>query len=79
MTNNLSHGGEQNPNRVNIHEDSAVLLWTDKFGCTKQQLETAVKKVGSESGAVRAELGRRVPLRPQEGEPGQPLAGERSL
>jgi hypothetical protein len=70
MTNNLSQGGEQNPNRVNIHEDLAVLLWTDKFGCTKQQLEQAVQKVGSASGAVRAELGRRVPLRPLWREPG---------
>jgi hypothetical protein len=65
MTKNLSHAGKQNPNRVNIHEDRAVRVWTDKFGCTKQQLEQAVKKVGSASGAVRAELGRKVPLRPQ--------------
>ena len=65
MRKNLSKGDEQNPNRVNIHEDRAVSLWTAKFGCTKQQLEKAVKKVGSESGAVRAELGRRIPLRPQ--------------
>jgi hypothetical protein len=70
MTNNLSQGGEQNPKRVDIHEDLAVLLWTDKFGCTKQQLEQAVKKVGSASGAVRAELGLRVPLLPLWREPG---------
>lgn len=65
MTKNLSPRREQQPTRVNIHEDRAVRLWTDKFGCTKQQLEQAVKKVGAASGAVRAELGRRVPLRPK--------------
>jgi len=46
-----------------ILKDRAVNIWTARFGCTKQQLEKAVRKVGSESGAVRAELGRRVPLR----------------
>ena len=65
MTRNLSHGRKPRPTRVSIHEDRAVRLWTDKFGCTKEQLEQAVKKVGAEAGAVRAELGRKVPLRPR--------------
>jgi len=65
MRNNLSDSGKQNSDHVNIKEDRAVSIWTARFGCTKQQLEQAVKKVGSESGAVRAELGRKVPLRPQ--------------
>jgi hypothetical protein len=63
--NNLYHGAEPKPNlrRVNIHDDRAVLLWTQKFGCTQKQLEQAVQKVGSAPGPVRAELGRRVPLK----------------
>lgn len=65
MTSNSSDVGEQSPNRVNRDKDRAGRLWTEKFGVTKQQLEKAVKKVGSAPGAVRAELGRRVPLRPQ--------------
>lgn len=65
MISKSSKGGEQGPNRVNLEKDRAVRLWTGKFGVTKRQLEQAVKKVGSASGAVRAELGRKVPLRPQ--------------
>jgi hypothetical protein len=71
MRNNLTEREQQNPNRVNINEDSAVRLWTDKFGCTKQQLEQAVKKVGHKAGAVRAEIGRKAPLRPQRRESAQ--------
>ena len=70
MRYNLPDRAKQNPNRVNINEDRAARRWTAKFGCTKQQLERAVKKVGPESGAVRAELGRRVPFRPQRGKSG---------
>ena len=64
MRHDLSDSGKQS-GHVNVKEERAVSIWTAKFGCTKQQLEQAVKKVGSESGAVRAELGRRVPLRMQ--------------
>jgi len=69
MTDDFSDGGRANPNRVNIRMDEAVHFWTRKFGCTKQQLEKAVKKVGPKAGAVRAELGRKAPLRPQGREP----------
>ena len=65
MMKNLSDREEQNRNSVNIDKEGSVNRWITKFGCTKRQLEQAVKKVGSESGAVRAELGRRVPLRPE--------------
>ena len=69
MSDDLSNGSQENPNRVNIREDGAVRFWTGKFGCTKQQLEQAVKKVGPKVGAVRTELGRKAPLRPQRREP----------
>ncbi len=65
MIDNLPYGAEYIPTRVNIRNASAVRRWTDKFGCSKKQLEQAVEKAGSTAGAVRAELGRRVPLRPQ--------------
>ena len=71
MTDDLSDGRQKNPNRVNIREDEAVRFWTGKFGCTKQQLEKAVKKVGPKAGAVRAELGRKAPLQPQRRERAQ--------
>jgi hypothetical protein len=65
MIDNLPYGAEYIPNRVNIRNASAIRRWTDKFGCSKKQLEQAVDKVGSTSGAVRAELGRQIPLRRQ--------------
>jgi hypothetical protein len=64
MTDNLSDPNQQNPNRINIRDDRAVRFWTGKFGCSNQQLAQAVEKVGPKVGAVRAELGRKAPLRP---------------
>src|SRR5678809_556368 len=63
MKKNLSQSGEQEPDSVNIYKEGTLQLWTRKFGCTKEQLQQAVQRVGASPGAVRAELGRRVPLR----------------
>jgi hypothetical protein len=49
----------QDSSRINIHEDYEVQYWTKKFGCTKEQLEAAVKKVGVSVSAVETELKRR--------------------
>jgi hypothetical protein len=49
---------------INIEDDQNLCSWTEKFGCSKEQLKEAVKRVGSSPGPVRAELGRRVPLAP---------------
>ena len=39
--------------RVNINEDYEVSYWTRALGCTKQELEKAVKEVGVSASAVK--------------------------
>ena len=51
--------GPQDATRINVHEDYEVAYWTKKFGCTKEQLQAAVKKVGVSAKAVEEELKRR--------------------
>jgi hypothetical protein len=57
MADDKSNTRSQDSGRINIHEDCEVRYWTKKFGCTKDQFEAAVKKVGV--SAVAAELKRR--------------------
>lgn len=47
---------------IDISRPRGAATWAAKFGCTQAELKRAVKKVGSTAGAVRAELGKRVPL-----------------
>lgn len=42
--------------RINIHESYEVQYWTDKFRCTKDELEAAVKAVGNSAWAVQTHL-----------------------
>ena len=51
--------GPQDATRINVHEDYEVAYWTKKFGCTKEQLQAAVKKVGVSAKTVEEELKRR--------------------
>jgi hypothetical protein len=44
--------------RIDVSQDYEVYYWTRKFGVTKQQLEAAVRKVGTNARAVAAELDR---------------------
>ena len=39
--------------RININEDYEVTYWTKALGCTKQELEKAVKEVGVSASAVK--------------------------
>ena len=39
--------------RININEDYEVAYWTKALGCTKQELEKAVKEVGVSASAVK--------------------------
>ena len=42
--------------RVNIGEEYELKYWTGKFGCTRYQLEMAVRKVGAMAKEVEKEL-----------------------
>ena len=52
----------RDPTPVKIEPAPELQYWTEKFRCTEQQLQKAVKKVGSDFEAVRAELARKLPL-----------------
>ncbi|BDC47690.1 DUF3606 domain-containing protein [Bryobacterales bacterium F-183] len=49
--------GPADASRINLSEDYEVRYWTEKFGCTREELEDAVEKVGSSAAAVEVELG----------------------
>lgn len=38
---------------INLAQDYEVDFWTDKFGCTRSELERAVKTVGNRADDVR--------------------------
>jgi len=56
MTDDLTKKRPQDASKVNIHEPYEVEYWTKKFGCTKAQLEAAVKAVGVQASAVEKHL-----------------------
>ena len=53
---NKSNTGSPDRDRVNLNEDYEVQYWTKKFGITKQQLEAAVKAVGTAAADVEKHL-----------------------
>jgi len=52
MSDDKANSGPQDASRVNLGEDYEVDYWTAKFGVTKEQLRTAVEKVGVRADAV---------------------------
>jgi Protein of unknown function (DUF3606) len=47
------------PGRINMSEDQEIRHWTAKFGCTKEQLVSAVGSVGPIATKVEAYLKRK--------------------
>jgi len=58
MSDDLGDRGPADRSRVNIHEEWEVRWWCKAFGCTKAELEAAVKAVGVSAAAVRKHLGK---------------------
>ncbi len=56
MSDDLTKRGPQDASKVNVHESWEVEYWTKKFGCTKPQLENAVRTVGPGAAAVEKHL-----------------------
>lgn len=56
MSDDKSKTRPQDASKVNVHEPYEVEYWTKKFGCTKAQLEAAVKAVGTSAAAVEKYL-----------------------
>jgi hypothetical protein len=44
--------------RIDVHEEYELRYWTQKFGVTEQQLEAAVREVGTNAEDVAIELGK---------------------
>lgn len=47
------------PGRINMSEDQEIRYWTEKLGCTKAQLVSAVGSVGPVATKVEAYLKRK--------------------
>jgi Protein of unknown function (DUF3606) len=54
----LNKKGAGDRSKINMHEDYEVKYWTKQLGVSRDELETAVNKVGNSAAAVRKELGR---------------------
>ena len=42
--------------KVNVNQDYEVRYWTEKFGCSEEELRKAVNRVGSSADAVERAL-----------------------
>jgi hypothetical protein len=59
MSDNLQKAGQQDRNRINVHEEWEVRHWTEALGVTREELEKAVSEVGVSAEAVRQHLKRK--------------------
>ena len=58
MADGLKNRGAQDRSRISLQEEHEVRYWTEALGVSKEQLASAVAKVGTSADAVRRELGR---------------------
>ncbi len=58
MSDDKSKKGPADRSRINVHEDYELRYWSEKFGCTRDQLKAAVKKAGVTAKDVEAEFKR---------------------
>lgn len=56
MADDLKNRGPQDRARINVNEDHEVRYWTEKYGCTAEQLRAAVKAVGVMADDVERQL-----------------------
>jgi hypothetical protein len=59
MADDKTNRGPADRARINVHEPYEVSYWTKELGCTKAELEAAVKAVGVMVTAVKAHLGKK--------------------
>jgi hypothetical protein len=59
MSDNLQQAGQQDRNRINVHEEWEVRHWTEALGVSREELERAVSEVGVSAEAVRQHLKRK--------------------
>jgi hypothetical protein len=56
MADDLRKAGKADDTRINIEQDHEVKHWSEKFGVSRDQLRSAVAKVGSMVKNVRDHL-----------------------
>ena len=56
MPDNKEKRQPEDAKRINVHEDYELRTWSQKFGCTPDQLRAAVKAVGTSAEAVEKHL-----------------------
>lgn len=56
MSDDLQNRGQQDRNRINLHEKHEIQYWTKALGVTQEELERAVKSAGNSADAVRQHL-----------------------
>lgn len=56
MADDPSKRGAADRSRINVHEEHEVRYWTQKFGCSPEQLKAAVGRVGVMAKDVEAAL-----------------------
>ena len=57
MSDDKSKRGTPDRDRIDINDPDEVRNWTKSLGVTKEQLEEAVRAVGSQASKVREHLG----------------------
>lgn len=58
MSDDLTNRGPADRAKVNVHEAHEVRYWCGKWNITKEQLEAAVKAVGTSAKAIAAHFGK---------------------
>ncbi len=58
MSDDKTKTGPRDAERINVNEAHEVTYWTKELGCTKAELEAAVKAVGVMAKDVRKHLGK---------------------
>jgi hypothetical protein len=56
MADDVSKTGKADDTRINIEQDHEVKYWSEKFGVSRDQLKSAVAKVGAMVKNVRDHL-----------------------
>jgi hypothetical protein len=51
MSDDLNKKGFQDRSRINMNEDHEVAYWTEKFGVTKEELQSAIDTAGSNTAS----------------------------
>ena len=58
MADDLTKRGPADRSKINVHEAWELRYWTGKFGCTAEELKSAVTAVGTSAAKVEEYLKR---------------------